>query len=217
MVQSSFFLNAAYIQGGDLPRALEVSRQVSELAEQHGDRVYVYVGYFHQSWAASRARQYDAAAAYVAKAQAMAQELGKRLIHADALAAVDAEIALGAGRVQEAITLAGQAVDIAQEMGAIGGEGLARRTWGQALAALETPRWDEAELQLARSLRLLEEGQSRLEAARTHVAWGVVCRNRGDLAGARAHWEQATAQWERSGLTHELARTRALIESLVSK
>ena len=31
----------------------------------------------------------------------------------------------------------------------------------------EGPQWDEAEAQLAQSVRLLEEGQSRLEAART--------------------------------------------------
>jgi hypothetical protein len=78
----------------------------------------------------------------------------------------------------------------------------------------EGPQWDEAEAQLAYSLCLLESGQCRLEAAHTHMAWGAVCRDRGDLAGARAHWEQAAAQWERSGLNHELARTRALLESL---
>jgi len=43
-------------------------------------------------------------------------------------------------------------------------------------------QWDEAEAQLAHSLRLLKEGHSRLEAARTRVAWGTVCRDRGDLA-----------------------------------
>ena len=79
------------------------------------------------------------------------------------------------------------------------------------------PQWDEAEDQLAQSLRLLEEGQSRLEAARTHVAWGAICRDRGDFIGAREHWEQAATQWEKSGLTHDLARTRVLIENLGSK
>ena len=78
------------------------------------------------------------------------------------------------------------------------------------MAALVHPQWDEAEAQLAESLRLLEAGQSQLEAARTQVAWGTLCRDRGDLAAARAHWERAAAQWEASGLTHELERTREL-------
>jgi hypothetical protein len=113
-------------------------------------------------------------------------------------------------------------VDVAQEVGGIVAEAMARRAWGQALGALglpvtseaEGPQWDEAESQLGRSLCLLESGQCRLEAARTQMAWGTVCRDRGDLAGARAHWEQAAAQWERSGLSHELERTRALMEDL---
>jgi hypothetical protein len=94
---------------------------------------------------------------------------------------------------------------------------MARRAWGQALAVLaqlvpaegEGKEWDEAEAQLAESLRLFESGEARLEAARTHVAWGDACRERGDLTAAQTHWEQAAAQWEASGLEDELARTRA--------
>jgi hypothetical protein len=142
------------------------------------------------------------------------QVLGEPLLRANYLAAIRAEIAYGAGRVQKALVLAERAVNSAQEMGGIFSEGLARRTWGKALAALDPPRWDEAEAQLAHSLRLLEAGQARLEAARTHVAWGAVCRERGDLTAAREHWEQAAAQWETSGLTHELERTRALVDHL---
>jgi hypothetical protein len=107
-------------------------------------------------------------------------------------------------------------------MKSIQNEGLARCTWGQALAALQSPvvghtdgpHWDGAETQLAHSLRLFEEGQNRLQQARTHQAWGAVCRDRGNRAAARAHWQQAAVQWEASGLDHELARTRKLIESL---
>ena len=95
--------------------------------------------------------------------------------------------------------------------------GLARRAWGQALVALKTPQWDEAEGQLAEGLRLLESGQAQLEAARTHVAWGAVCRDRGDLDAARTRWERAAAQWQASGLTHELERTRALLDGLASE
>jgi tetratricopeptide (TPR) repeat protein len=224
IAQSYHFLASAYILCGDRPRSIEAARQAVETAEQSGDPFYAYVGYFLQSWAALFAEQYAAGTASVAKAQALAQKLGEPLIHGDWLAAVNAEIAFGAGRVQEAIALAQCAIDIAQGADSIIAEAMARRAWGQALAALAPPvlgkaggaQWDEAESQLAHSLHLLEEGQARLQAARTQVAWGAVCRGRGDLAGARAHWEQAAMQWERSGVTHELARARALIESLAT-
>jgi tetratricopeptide (TPR) repeat protein len=207
------------------------ARQVVEtVEEQSGERLYVYIGYVYQSFAESRIGQFEAATASVAKAEVVAQELGQSLIHGDWLAVVNVEIALGTGRVQEAIALAERAAGIAQEMNDTFGEGLARGAWGQAIAALAPPaspegqwdgvkeaggaQWDEAEAQLAESLRLLELGGSRLEAARTHVAWGAVCRDRGDSDAAREHWERAAAQWETSGLTRELERTRVLIESL---
>jgi tetratricopeptide (TPR) repeat protein len=214
IAQSYHFLTSAYVLIGDRPRSVEAARRAVETAQQSGDPFYAYVGYFMQSWAALHAEQYAAGEASVAKAQALAQKLGEPLIHGDWLAAVHAEIAFGAGRVQEAIALAERAVDIAQGVGSIISEGMARRAWGQALAALQPPEWDQAEAHLSESLRLFEEGQARLQAARTRVAWGSVCCDRGDLAGARAHWERAAAQWERSDLAHKLERTRALIHSL---
>jgi tetratricopeptide (TPR) repeat protein len=214
MGQKLLTLAYAYIQAGDPLRATTIARQTVEAAEEADDRLYVYIAYLWQSWAEVRAGQYKAAATSAAKSQAVMRELGEPITRTDYLAIVQAEIALGTGQMQEATALAERAVGIAQRMGSIFAEGLARRAWGQALAALEPPRWEEAEAQLAHSLRLLEEGQCRLEAARTQVAWGIVCRDREDLAGARAHWEQAAAQWETSGLTHELERTQALIERL---
>lgn len=130
------------------------------------------------------------------------------------LASADAETAVSAGRAQEALDLAEKAVSLAQKMESRYTEGTARRAWGLALAGLEPPKWDEAEMQLATSLGLYESGQARLEVARTHLAWGIVCRDRGDLAAAREHWEQAAAQWEASGLADELSRTLALVDSL---
>jgi adenylate cyclase len=215
--QGNHFLAAISIQCGDLPRALDAAGRTVEAAEQAGDLFHVFVANMFRAWAASRAGQYDAAAAYAAQAQVTGQELGDPLLNSDILAAVNAAIALGLGRVQEALTLARHAVAVTQEMGSIFAEGIARRTWGRALGALVPPQWEEAEDQLAQSLRLLEEGQARLEAARTQVAWGTICRDRGELAGAREHWELAATQWEASGLAHELQRTRALIESLATE
>jgi hypothetical protein len=121
------------------------------------------------------------------------------------------------GRVEEGLALAERAIGIAQKVGGIFAEGLARQVRGQALAALDPARWDEAEDQLKQSLRLLESGQHRVEAARTHVAWGSVCRNRGNATAARKHWEQAAAQFEASDLVQELGRIRALLADLGSK
>jgi tetratricopeptide (TPR) repeat protein len=217
MAFNRYLLSLVYRAGGDLPHAIEAARQGLAMAEQSGRPISIYDGHMTLGWALCRAGKLETAASYAAKAHLILREQGGRLVLASELAALDAEIALCSGRVREAVALADKAVDIPQERKTIQSEGLARRTWGQALAALETPQWTEAEAQLAHSLRLFEAGENRLEAARTQEAWGAVCRDRGDLALARAHWEQAAAQWERSGLSHELARTQALIESLTSE
>jgi class 3 adenylate cyclase/tetratricopeptide (TPR) repeat protein len=217
IAMSNAFLSAAYLYAGDMPHAIEAGRKTVEAGEQSKERMFVCLGNAWRAWAEGRAGDFEAAADSMARSQAILEELGGQIIAADWIATINAEIALGMGRIEEAIALAERAIGIAQKMGGIFAEGLARQVQGQALAAVDPPRWDEAENQLTEGLRLLESGQHRVEAARTHVAWGSVCRARGDLAAARGHWEQAAAQWEASDLTHELERTRALIVDLASQ
>jgi tetratricopeptide (TPR) repeat protein len=237
IAMNDLILASAYTMGGDVSRALEVAHEAVEKAEQSGDRLYVYIGYLRYAWATCRAGQIDAAVANLAKAQAMADVLAGPLIYVHHLAALRAEIAFAAGEVEVALGLARRAVELAEAMDGIEGEGLARRVWGQALAGLvssalpaplshlDTPRsrvreaaeasqWDEAEKQLATSLGLLLSGHLRLEAARTHLAWGTICRDRGDPDAARAHWAKAAAQFKESELPWESARLQTLIRSL---
>jgi hypothetical protein len=75
---------------------------------------------------------------------------------------------------------------------------------------------DGAEEHLAAILRCFEEGQAQLEAARTRAVWGHLLRDRGDLTAAREHLEKAAAQFEASGLTEELERTRHLLAGLAN-
>ncbi len=58
--------------------------------------------------------------------------------------------------------------------------------WGEALARCSPPRLNDADEHFAASLRAREEGDSRLEAAHTHVAWGKMLRERGDVEFAPA-------------------------------
>jgi tetratricopeptide (TPR) repeat protein len=237
IVMNNLILASACTMGGDVSRAMDAARRAVETAERSGDRLYVYIGHLWQGWAACRAGQLHAAAASMAKAQAIADALAGPLIYAHQLAAVDAEIAFASGQIETALDMAQRAVGLAEEVDGIQGEGLARRVWGQALAGpapsaprgpsacpdtaqdhmpevLEASRWDEAEAQLAASLRLLLSGHLQLEAARTHLAWGTICRDRGDPDAARAHWEEAAAQFAESELPWELGRVQTLIRAL---
>ena len=146
----------------------------------------------------------------MAQHAAIAQRLGGQLVWNDWFAAASAEIALNAGRPAEAIALAQSALTSARSVGGIFAEGLARRVWGLALVAGDSPRWDEATEHLAAALQAFELGEAFLEMARTHVKWGLVCRDRGDIAAAREHFEQAAGQFEASGLAQELEHVRRL-------
>ena len=207
-------LSVASNYAGELANAIEAGRKGSEAGEQSGEQVLVCLGNAWRGWAESRAGDFEAAKASMARSQLVQDEFGGMIIAADWVAAINAEIAFGMGHVEEALALAEQAIDIAQNMDGIFAEALARQVQGQALAALEPPRWDEAEDQLDKSLRLLKSGQIRVEAARTHVAWGSVCRDRGNLAAAREHWKKAAVQFETSNLRQELGQVHAFLSDL---
>jgi tetratricopeptide (TPR) repeat protein len=145
-------------------------------------------------------------------AQATSQRLGGQLAFQDLFAAANAELSLSAGRVEEGLTRAETAVELARAMGGNLSEGLAQRVWGQALGRLS--RWQEAEKHLAESWRTLLSGEILLEVARTQVAWGLLCRDRGDLASAREHFEQAIAQFETSGLARELETVQSYLAQM---
>lgn len=205
---------AIFIASGDASRMLEASNAVVAVSESAGERLWTALGYSFQGWAQSRLGDHAAALSSTAKGKAIIESLGGRVVAADWLAAAEAEIALNAGRTEEALTLASQAVVFAQKAGGIYGVALAERTWAQALARLDPPLWEDAEARLAESLRLFEEGDSRLEMARTQVVWGDICRARGDLSGAGEHCRKALQQFEVSGLADEVARLRELLKSL---
>ena len=115
------------------------------------------------------------------------------MVAADWIAAGGAEIALNAGRLEEAVLRAQAAIEKARAIGGIFGEGMAQRTWGMALARLDPPQPEQADEHLAAALELFEGGGCVLEVAHTNLAWGAVRRERGDSAGAAERLELAAA------------------------
>ncbi len=203
-----------YMLGRDHSRMLEHINAMIESGSQNNDLLIQYPAYGLRSLMESWLGRHADAQQTMQQARVIHGSLGGNPIFSDYIAAVEAEIALRAGRSQEACLLAEQAISVAQSMGGILAEGVAYRVWGQALAALEPPQWDMAEEHLSVSLQLLEEGDARLEAAWTNMAWGEVCRNRANMLAAREHFQAAAAQFEISGLTRGLKEIKVLIEDL---
>lgn len=208
---------AIYIASGDAARMLEASNAVVSVSEGAGERLWTALGYSFQGWAHSRLGDHAAAASSTAKAKVIIEGLGGRVVAADWLAAAEAEIAFNAGRNDEALTLAARALEFAQQGGGIFGAALAERIWAQALARAEPPQWEAVDKRLTNAMSLFEEGDNRLEVARTHVVWGDLCRGRGDLSAASAHYRDALRQFEASALHEDAARTRKSLETLASQ
>jgi tetratricopeptide (TPR) repeat protein len=203
-------LGFAHIFGGEPHKAVEVARTGADVAQGANEWVYVYSGCGVQAWAYARLGDYAAAEERVARRRETAERLGGRLVLAPVFAAADAELALQTGRVAEAITLAEALAATSRASGESLAVGLAERTWGLALAALEPPDWAGAEAHLATSLATFEADDSRLEMAHTHVAWAEICRAQGDPLAAQHRLDQAAAQFRESGLPWELERIAAL-------
>lgn len=206
-------LGLVHFFGDALPDGVAHARTMIEIAAQSGDRLYAYLAFGFIAWDEVRKGNCRDAEKDFAQANAIAKEIGARLLFADWFAAARAEYALRCGRVGKALTLAGTVSQRAHRNGCVFAEGIAERIRGQALAGLATPRLDGAEVHLAKSLAKLEESGALIEAARTRVAWSQVLARRGDAPGARDHLEQAAAQFQKSGLTGELEQTKRLFDS----
>jgi len=213
IARSHITLSIVYYIGGDYASMLEESRLAVEVARQSGDIVNAYLGYGFKGWAESRVGRHEEAIQSMLRSQAIGSQLGEQLVLRNWLAAAHAEVVLAAGRVEEALSRAEAAVELARAAGGLYGEGLAQRVWGQAMAEADPPLWEEAEVHLAASVQLLEAGEAFLEVARTRVVWGQICRKRGTLLSAQEHFGKAVAQFETSGLASEREKVRDYLTS----
>jgi len=194
--QAHVMLALIYAVSQDAQRMATESSAALAVAERAHDRLISYIAGSSLSLALSRLDRPVEAAAQLDKVDLLVQGLGRSLAFADWFAAARAEIALRAGNSADALRLAEHAVAGAHAVRGLWAEGFAQRVWGQALAALDPPQWDEAELRMRESLRLLEEGDANLEAAQTHVVWAMLRRAQGDAAGAQEHLSHAARQFE---------------------
>ena len=172
----------------DLEAFRDTARSASEAGRTAGNSLMISVGLGFEAWALGMLGQSDEAERKTAESQAEAEKIGGRLVAADWIAAGSAEIALNAGRPEDAVLRAQAAIEKARAIGGIFGEGMAQRTWGVALARLDPPQSEQADEHLAAALELFEGGGCVLEAAHTNLAWGVVLRDRGTRRRRRNGW-----------------------------
>ncbi|MGV8074237.1 MAG: adenylate/guanylate cyclase domain-containing protein [Syntrophobacteraceae bacterium] len=200
-----------HLFGGDLRQSIASVQKAVETAKSSGDLTFVYVGYGLWGWAAGRSGDLDTAAACMTHSREVAQQLGGRVIMSDLFTAVRAEIAFSRKDFHEARKLAKQAIKLAQAIGGVLAEGIAKRVLGQVNAEFASTGEDDVFAEFRESLRLLESGENSMEAARTRRVWGALSNSRGDLTSAAEHWTKAAARFKTAGATRELNEVMALM------
>lgn len=197
--------------GRDAQAFRETALAGSAAGRRAGNALMVAIGLGFEAWALSMLGQHENAEERMAEAHAEAETIGGRWVLADWIAAASAELALNAARPEEAVVRAQGAIEMARSIGGIFAEALAQRVWGQALAQLRPPQHEESELHLATSLQLFEAGECKLEVAHTHLAWGLLCRDRGDPRAAVDHLQVAVDQFKAASLPALAKQARAAL------
>jgi class 3 adenylate cyclase/tetratricopeptide (TPR) repeat protein len=217
MCASSLMMTAGYSYadpvGKKLKNTLEAAHRAIEVAEKAEDMIMLYISHGVHAWNLAMGKRFEEAEKAMEICQNMAKKMGEQLFMVDHFTSRRAEIALGLGRTEEAIDLARQAMEISKKVGGIWAEAHSLRILGKALAALDQPRWDEAEGQMQPSLDLFESGQNFMGVAHTNIAWGEICRDRGKRDAAMDHWGKAAAFFESKGLTTRLEQLHTLMEA----
>ncbi len=203
-----------YYVGREWQKMLDNGRAALETATESGDYLYIYYGHALVGWAQGHLGNYEASRESLATSDRIGQSFGERRVSADLFAAAEAEIALIAGRLDDAIANAEKAINLTKATGGLFPQGLGHWVWAQALFAKDRANWAEVEAHLAQSAKAFEAGEAWLELARAHVVWGLLCRDAGQTAAAVEHLEKALPQLETSGLNPEIEQARGALASL---
>jgi len=166
---SYIFLMIVHSFAGNLIACLDACEAGINVARQSGETLPLHLGYGFRAWILARAGVPGLASVELTAYDRYAKQTEGRLIFVDWFAAAHAEIALIAGRPQEAAQLAQEAIVTAKKIGGIFAEGIARRVLALSMETLgDSP--DLVDTQLQNSLLLLTQGGATVEAIRTRDA-----------------------------------------------
>jgi hypothetical protein len=194
---------SAYLLSGDWPLVLEYHAKVLELAARTGDKLHLSLAHSSLGWALAHLGRHPEASASRAEGQAIARAMGGRLMLADWYEAGDAEIALLAGRHDEALAKAEAVASASAAAGLPFSRGVAERVRGAVLG--ERADHEGAAAHFAASVEVLEASGNVLQAARSRAAWAAACAARGALDEAEVHLAAARDVLDRAGCTYALA------------
>ena len=195
---SQILLWGIHLQGRDAEAMLQHAQVVESIANQVGDRMYVYLAHGMLSWAHYLLGDLTQARVQIAQSKNVREQLGSHALITDWFEALEAEILADAGEPAAAVAQAQRALGIADRSDGVYARGIAFRALGVALAADATPDWSRVNDAFGRSVDALATGDARLQQAGTYTRWVDTLRRAGrtedasNVQGRMDAWNRKT-------------------------
>ena len=183
-----------HLQGGDAAAMLQYASVVASIANQGGDRMYVYVAHGMLSWAHYLLGDLTRATEEMARSRQVKEQLGSHGLITDWFEALAAEILADAGEHERAIEQAERALVIADLSDGIYARGIACRAAARGLAGSSDADWTRVNDMFRESVHALGKGDARLQQTRTYDRWVDTLRRAGRVEEASAVERQAAAR-----------------------
>jgi len=193
---SQILLWGVHLQGRDARAMLQHAQVVESIANQAGDRMYVYLAHGMLSWAHYLLGDLQQAREQIAKSKEVREQLGSHALITDWFEALEAEILADAGELSAAVAQAERALGIADRSDGVYARGIAYRALATALAAVAPPDWSRVNDAFGRSVDALAAGDARLQQARTYTRWVDTLRRAGRVEDA-SHVQGRMDAWNR--------------------
>jgi hypothetical protein len=149
---------------------MDFSQRAVASSRMNNDPLDTYIALAFQALAESHLGLTAAAQNHMQESQQLREKLGGQVFYSDWVAAIYAECALLQGEPERAIVLAEEAWNLARSMDGWYAQGLAQRTWAEALAKLEPENRATVIEHLEASLAAFEACEALVEQERTRAA-----------------------------------------------
>jgi hypothetical protein len=213
VVISQLLRSLAYRAGMDWQAMLGLVRPIGVLVDKMGEKAYGAIAWNLVAWALAhlgRPEEYDEVRG---RARLLAKELGGKYLGSDWIAASDGEVALIAGKPEEALRIAQAVVETSKPAGLVLSWGIAERVWGVAVSRLGGTA-EDSDLHMKESQRVLDLGQLALDTMQTEIWWGDICAERHQIDDALRHYQTAREYLTTAGAQYAVSLIDARLHRL---
>ncbi|MBM4464280.1 MAG: tetratricopeptide repeat protein [Chloroflexi bacterium] len=205
-------LGVVYERQGHYDQAFEYHRQSFELEKEIGDIYGLAISHTNLGLILSHREDHSQAIDHLEEAVSICGNIKCEWLLPEAYR-IMAEIRLALGEVTEALEFGQASLEMALKTGDTVFEGVAHRVLGK-VKALGQQQWEEGESHFSKSIDILKALGNEHELGKSYYEFGLVLRDRGEVARAQQCLSQAIEIFERTGAPERLERAKTAYHQL---